>query len=220
MKRLFAALFCLLLLPEPGARAHPHVFIDAGLTLLFDRQGRLAAVQVFWAYDEYTSLLQLEDMGLDRDGDGVLTPDEQRELAGYDTNWVDGYEGDIYLTHAGAPISLAGPIEPGARLENGQIVTWHIRPVINRLTPEENHVEIKVYDPSFYVAYTVDLGVRTSGREGCDTAKLPADLGKAYDLVEELLYGPSAASDAGEDNFPMVGEHFADTITLSCVPGS
>ncbi|MEM7440580.1 MAG: DUF1007 family protein [Pseudomonadota bacterium] len=211
--------FAALALSASSAVAHPHVFIDAGVTFLFDDQGKLAAVQVMWAYDEFYSLLQLEDLELDADGDGVLSAEEQEELAGYDTNWVEGYEGDFYLSVGGNLVKLAGPTRPGAKLQDGRIVSWHIRPLLERVEIGEAEVVAKVYDPTFYTAYTVDLGISTTGREGCDTFRQAADLSKAYDYLEELLYGPGSEN-AGEDNFPAVGEHFADTITLTCAPSS
>lgn len=202
------------------ALAHPHIFIDAGLTLMFDSRGQLAAVRVTWAYDEFYSLMQLADLGLDRDGDGVLTAEEGQKLAGYDTNWVEGYEGDLYLTADGAPVRLAGPAQAGARLEEGRIVSWHIRPLIDRIDPEATQVVARAYDPGFYTAYTTDLGVRTSGREGCEALVTEADLGRAYDIVEDLLYGDGGSAANAEDDFPAVGEHFADTVTLTCVSRS
>lgn len=58
-----------------GAEAHPHVFIDTGLTFRFDGEGRLGAVSVVWAFDDFSSMLMVEDMEMDQDGDGVLTDD-------------------------------------------------------------------------------------------------------------------------------------------------
>ncbi|MBC6442292.1 MAG: DUF1007 family protein [Rhodobacteraceae bacterium] len=194
---------------------HPHVFIDSGLTFLFDNEGQLAAVQVVWAYDEFYSLLQLEDMGIDEDGDGVLTAEEGTRLAGYDTNWIEGYEGDLYLAVGGQTVNLAGPIKPGAMLQDGRIVSWHTRPILTRVDAEVSELTAKIYDPTFYTAYTTDLGITATGRKNCRIFKTPPDLNKAYNLVEELLYGPGS-EDAGEDNFPAVGESFADTITVSC----
>lgn len=218
MKQVFNTIAALAF-SATSALAHPHVFIDSGVTFLFDDKGQLAAVRVMWAYDEFYSLLQLEDLELDRDGDGILTADEEAQLAGYDTNWVKGYEGDIYLTVGDQKIALAGPTKPGAKLENGRILSWHIRPIINRIDAEVSEVTVKVYDPTFYTAYTTDLGITTSGRAGCETYRQAADLNKAYDLVEELLYG-EGSDGVDEDNYPAVGEHFADTITLTCAPSS
>lgn len=208
-----------LLMSGAPALAHPHIFIDSGLELVFDSRGQLAAVRVTWAYDEFYSLMQLEELGLDPDGDGELTEAELEELAGFDTNWVEGYEGDLYVTAGGEKVALAGPIRAGARMEEGRIVTWHTRPLVTRIDPAAAEVVLKVYDPTYYTAYTLELGVALTGRQGCSVTRIPADLGRAYDAVEELLYGPGSDG-ASEDNFPPVGELFADTLTLTCAPPS
>ncbi|HMO72532.1 MAG TPA: DUF1007 family protein, partial [Paracoccaceae bacterium] len=43
------------------AGAHPHIFIDTGLEVIFDGQGRPAAVRVSWTYDDFYSLLMIVD---------------------------------------------------------------------------------------------------------------------------------------------------------------
>ena len=216
MRRLFALLFCLW---GGAATAHPHIFIDARVGLIFDDAGQLTAIRVAWVYDEFYSLVQLEELDLDPDGDGELTEPERAKLAGFDTDWIEGYEGDIYVKAGGQLVKLSGPTEPGAQMLGTQIETWHIRTLETPIDPIAKPVEVKVYDPGFYTAYSVDADVALTGRAGCSVEVLPADLNKAYDLVEELLYGPGAEN-VQEDNFPEVGEHFADTLTLKCVPGS
>ena len=93
------------------AGAHPHIFVDTGLTFVTDDAGRLTGVEVLWSYDELYSLLILEDMSLDPDYDGVLTEAELAQLQGFDMQWMEGYAGDLYLTVAGQPVPL-GPPEP------------------------------------------------------------------------------------------------------------
>jgi len=209
------ALSFALCLTAPVAGAHPHVFIDTGLKLVFDDQGRLSAVDVTWAYDPLYSLLLLEDMQLDPDLDGVLEPDELEQLEGFDMNWVEGYEGDLYL-QAGGAVALTAPEPLETRVEKEQIVTVHRRALVEPLAVSEPIV-IQAYDPSYYTAYAVTLDVETEGRENCETSLQPANIAAASDLLEELLFTvPQAQLD---DEFPAVGEHFADTVTLTCVSG-
>ena len=216
MKRvLLAALLGLSPLP---LTAHPHIYIDAGVNFLFDKQGRLAALRVFWSYDEFYSLVQLEEMELDQDGDGTITLAEQEKLKGFDTQWVKGYEGDLYVTHNGQPVKLAGPLKPGAKLQDGRLLTWHIRPLINRLDPTKGETTVKAYDPTFYSAYTLDLGVEVIDNPACKLFITAADLPKAYDKVESLLYGEDSAQYDADEGFPEVGELFADTLTMKCAP--
>ena len=105
--------------------AHPHVFVDTGLELIFDDEGRLTHVRVEWAYDEFYSLMLLEEMRLDNDMDGVLTEAEEGHLAGFDAEWVEGYNGDLVMRLGGEQLELSGPMEPTATTEQGRIVSTH-----------------------------------------------------------------------------------------------
>ena len=211
-----ALAFGLALLPMPAA-AHPHVFIDTGLTLILDARNHLVAVRVVWAYDELYSLLVLEDLGLDQDYDGILTPDEIDILTGFDMQWIEGYLGDTYATAGDTALALGPPEAHGAAMEDGKIVTTHTRAVLSP-APADG-VSVRAYDPSFYTAYDISRGVAVEGGAGCAATVAPADLDAAYTMLEELLYGPRSA-EWSEDNFPEVGEAFADTVRLTCAPPS
>jgi ABC-type uncharacterized transport system substrate-binding protein len=196
-----------MLLAVPVAQAHPHVFVETGLTLVADDAGRLIGVEVSWAYDDFYSLLLLEDLGLDPDGDGVLSADELARLEGFDLQWIDGYLGDLYLTAGEAPVELGRPESRGTQVVEGRIVTRHFR----AFAPQDGAVVVKAYDPTFYTAYDLNGGVTVP--EGCSLSIQPADLDKAYTMVEEALYANPALPD---DDYPEVGEAFADTVLVSC----
>ncbi len=59
--RFLVLLFlCLVTIPTSSARAHPHIFVDARVTLLFDEQG-LAGFRQEWTFDEMFGEFILED---------------------------------------------------------------------------------------------------------------------------------------------------------------
>ena len=62
--------------PAPVA-AHPHVFIDTGLEIIFDAEGRLTHVKVTWNYDDLYSLLLAEDYKVDTPGEGFVDIDPE-----------------------------------------------------------------------------------------------------------------------------------------------
>lgn len=202
------------------AAAHPHVFIDSGLHLIFDTEGRLAAVRVIWAYDEFYSLLVLEDMGLDADHDGVLTPEELARLDGFDMAWDPDFPGDLYGEAGGDEIALSRPLEHSTELRDGRIVTMHIRALETRLDPAELPVVFRVYDPSFYTAYTVALPTRIEGREGCAAEVLEPVMDEANAQLLAALAELGATDTVSEADFPAVGAAFADEIRLTCAPRS
>lgn len=189
------------------AQAHPHVFVETGLTLMADESGRLVGVEVSWTYDDFYSLLLLEDMGLDADGDGQLTDEELAKLDGFDLNWMEGYQGDLYVSADGGQLDLAPPEGRGTAVVGGQIVTRHFR----AFAPVTGTVVLKAYDPTFYTAYDLQGGV--DAPESCEATVQPADLDRAYTMVEEALYANPAMPD---DDFPEVGEAFADVVEVTC----
>ena len=196
-----------LLLATPAAQAHPHVFVKTGLQLVADDSGQLVGVEVSWTYDDFYSLLLLEDMGLDNDGDGVLTPSELGRLDGFDLNWIEGFQGDLYLTVDDTPVTLGPPEGRGTDVVQGQIVTRHFR----AFAPQSGPVILQAYDPTFYTAYDLDGGVKVP--DGCTLKIQPADLDRAYTLVEEALYANPAMPD---DEYPEVGDAFADIVEVAC----
>lgn len=204
-------------LPGP-ASAHPHLFIDAGLTFIVDGDNRLTEVHLTRAYDAFYSLVELSDRGMDTDGDGALTEAEQAELFGFDLHYAGSEEGDLYLTHGGAPVAFLPPEAVSLTVEDGIIVTTLSRRLAAPVALEED-LTAKVYDVTYYAAHVLSRGVSVEGGAECDVTVAPADLEAAYSLVEEMLYGPGA-QDYDEASYPEVGEAFAEEVRVQCLPGS
>ena len=207
----------------PGTvSAHPHVFIDTGLELVFDDDGALAAVQVVWVYDEFYSLMAVADYGMDPTFSGALDADERAELAAIYSGWVDGFEGDLFIRHAGRPVALSGPLDTIADLAEGRIVVAFRRALDPRVVPDaEEPLVISVHDPSYYTAYTIAVAPLIRGRSDCradvilpDFAWASEQLGAA--LAEMLAEG---ADDFDiEADFPAVGADFAEEVHVTCGP--
>ncbi len=218
MRRIAALLAGLTL--AGSASAHPHIYIDSGLHLVFDGEGRLAAVRVVWAYDEFYSLLVLEDLGLDPDADGVLTDAEVEKLNGFDMQWVEGFEGDLYALEGEAPLALGGPLEWTTRMQQGRIVSMHTRAFEAPVEVGADPVVLQVYDPSFYTAYTIALPTRIAGREGCQAQLYRPDLDAAGEELLAALAELGAMDTVEDAGFPAVGANFADEIRVTCAPRS
>lgn len=207
--RLFALMFALAA-PATGT-AHPHVFVDTGLTLILNDARQVTAVEVTWAYDELYSLLILQDMGLDMDGDGKLTDGELAQIDGWDMHWVDGYEGDLYLTTPdGAPVRLGPPDAQWTKAAEGRLISRHRRPLATPVAADG--LILRAYDPEFYTAYDLTLGV-TMPAPCSATVKMP-DKGAAYAEAQEVM---SVFPEDAED-VPLLGHIFAETVSVTCSP--
>ncbi|MEX0308506.1 MAG: DUF1007 family protein [Ruegeria sp.] len=212
MRWIATLLTCCLPIP---ALAHPHVFIDTGLEFIVDEAGNLTHVRVTWAYDEFYSLLVLEDMRLDQDADGILTAAEEEFLTGFDAQWIEGYNGDLVIRVGEEVIPLSGPLEPSATTEDARIVTTHLR-ALEGDPVAANAVSIKAFDESFYTAYEVNRPVIVSGATACDIERTDPDIDEELAQMQAFLLSLDANYDLEENDIPLVGEKFATEIRLSC----
>ena len=213
MKHLAAA--AVLFAAQP-AFAHPHVYIDAGLEVIFDAEGQLTHIQVTWAYDAFYSLLITEDFGMDADGDGALTPAEEAELTGFDAQWIAGFNGDLVATLDGQALKLSGPLEPTARMVAGQIVSSHLREVSGTPVMAGDVLSIKVFDETYYTAYALSLPVKLTNATGCDMLRVEPNVDVELSRMQTMLLDIDVDADLEEMDIPMMGEAFATELVVTC----
>lgn len=206
---LIPALMACLAVAAP-ARAHPHVFVDVGLTFETDGQGNLTGIEVTWAYDDLFSMLILSDRGMDMDGDMTLTEDERDALIGFDlTDWPEGFDGALFIETAAGQVTLGPPEALSVRMENGQIVTRHRRPV----TPvRPGKMTVRAYDPSYYAALSMTGAMELPA--GCVGSVTEADEAAADEQVEDL----GNTADEGFFDAVEVGQYYADRLVVTCEP--
>jgi polyphosphate kinase len=212
MKTIFA--LCLTLLAVPLA-AHPHIFINTGLVFVVDPQNRLTHVQITWEYDELYSLLVTEDMGVDDDYDGVLTQEDMAKLTGFDMQWIEGYNGDLVGTFEGQPLTLSAPTAPTATLNDGKIITTHVRRIENMPTLTAP-VSFKPYDGTYYTAYEVRLPVMVQGRPDCNIMLDEPDIRGALALTQAEMAAIPPDADMEAMGFGDIGARFATEVVVSC----
>jgi len=198
----------------PTAQAHPHLFVGVDVTVIYD--GTVpTAVELTWRYDDFFSLLLTSDLGIDPDGDLVLNDAETHILTQSVTSWPEDFSGDLEVKQGDTIITLGPRESHRADYVDGLVVETHVRPIVGRINGQ-TPLALRVYDPFYYVAYTLNGPVTINGRKGCDTSVIQPDLNAAYSLVDELLYGRPASDVGADENFPQVGAEFAETITISC----
>jgi ABC-type uncharacterized transport system substrate-binding protein len=99
IRRLGLTLAALVAAGTP-ALAHPHVWVTARTELLYAPDGKVTAVRHAWRFDKgYSAFIT---QGLDRNGDGKLTPDELQELAQENTSSLGDFDYFTVLKANGA----------------------------------------------------------------------------------------------------------------------
>lgn len=208
------AILMLVSVPAP-ARAHPHIFVDAELEVIFGAEGAPEAVRIFWTYDPMFSMLFVSDLGLDMDFDGVLTPEEHAELQGFDMNWDEGYHGDAHLTQNEAGLVLGPPQDWTSEYRDGQLRSSHLRRFPDALDPLSEWI-LAIYDPTYYTSYTLSAAPRLLGREDCRAHIYAPDFAAAGAQLEAALDELLGAGGDIEMDFPMVGALFSQEVRILC----
>lgn len=195
------------------ARAHPHVFIDAGVDFLFDAEGRLTELRVTWTYDPLTSLFMLEELGIAAVDDVGLEAADRGRLAAYQTEWVAGYEGDSYLWDGDRRVGLSGPLDAGAQLVDGKVAIRFERALETPFRPGAETV-VKVYDPTYFTAYVITGAPRLEGAAGgCGARVVPFEPSGPLAALQRSLQSIGIDEDPADED---VGALFAERVYLTC----
>jgi len=179
------AAIALLALAVP-AQAHPHIFIDAKVAVVFDGNGAVAGLRHAWTFDTAFSAWMVQ--GLDTNGDRETSPDELQELA--DENMV-GLADYGFYTYAGEGDALMAFTPGGDQrmvYEDGRVTLRYSADAVAPM-PVNGRFELAVYDPEYYVAISfADVSDVTleNAPDGCSAVLEPP---KPIDpAVERRLY--------------------------------
>lgn len=207
--------FILLFLMAPAVAAHPHIFVDTGIEIIFDGEGQPTHVRVTWQYDELYSLLITEDLELDPDFDGVLTASEKAALTGFDMKWIEGFNGDLEVVAGPNVVPLSGPSEATATFAEGRITTTHLRKILSSVDMTELLV-IKPYDPTYYTAYDVTLPVAISGSDACRARVKMPDISAGLAALREQLNSLDPEAEPEDAGLPNIGAELASDVIVTC----
>jgi ABC-type uncharacterized transport system substrate-binding protein len=197
------------------AAAHPHVFIDTRIEVILDGDNRATAVRISWTYDDLYSLFVVGDMQLDPDWDGKLTPEEEAKLSGFDMKWDAGFAGDTYALMGDSDLALSGPEDWGASYADGKITSTHLRRFEVPVAVGSEPLLVQVYDPGFYVAYTIAFDPVLTGGTGCVAEAYGPDLDAADEALKAALAEYSADANL-EADFPAVGKNYSEEVRVTC----
>lgn len=132
-----------------AAQAHPHIFIDAKATIVFNDAGELSEIRNAWTFDEAFSVWQIQ--GLDTNNDGITSSEEMQELADENIKGLGEY--NFYTsageTAASIPFTSTGPGKFEFR-NNRSTLSFSIAP--QQPYRIKNKLEIAIADPEYYVA--------------------------------------------------------------------
>jgi ABC-type uncharacterized transport system substrate-binding protein len=212
MKPALLALVSLLALAglAQPAQAHPHVWITAQAEIVYAADGKVSGVRHHWTFDAgYSAYLT---QGLDKNGDGKLTPDELQDMAKENAESLVEFDYFTVLKVNGAKQGFEAPREYGMTFENGLARLSLLLPV--KSPPNGKTLSLEVYDPSFFVSFSLaegDDAVRLAGApKGCAaTVARPKPVAADQQKLSESFFEALTSA----SNY---GSNFANRAIVAC----
>ena len=171
----------------------------------------VTGVRHLWTFDPAYSAYVTQ--GLDKNGDGKLTPDELQELAKVNAESLAEFDFFTVLKANGAKQAFGAARDYGMTMDKGEATLSLMLPL--RGAARGKTVSLEVYDPTFFVSFGLaegDDAVRLAGApKGCAatvTRPKPLDATQQQKLSEAFFEALTSASN--------YGSNFANRAIVAC----
>lgn len=146
----------------PVAQAHPHIWIEGTVELVFDRQGQASAVRQAWLFDELFSTYALQ--GMPRDKAGQVPGAELDKIT---SEWMTALadpESHFFtkITLGGKPLAFGAPLNARSTWDpkTSQLVLSFELPLETPVKIDAKGLEVDIQDSSYFVAFEYKGGAR------------------------------------------------------------
>jgi ABC-type uncharacterized transport system substrate-binding protein len=134
-----------------AALAHPHVWVTATATVLYDHN-TITGLEQAWTFDEFYTQQAIE--GLDKNGDGKYDRQELQELAQVN---IDGLKEFNYFTVAKLgteELKFKPPVNYWLEYNDKKILTLHFTLPLEKPVPANAaDFSFSISDPSYFIAF-------------------------------------------------------------------
>jgi ABC-type uncharacterized transport system substrate-binding protein len=210
--RFIAFICCFILLTIPQlAFAHPHVWTDMTIKVLFDENGQAYGLHQTWLFDDYYSAYAVE--GTDLDGDGIPDQEELDEIMKVNMSHLKEYGYFTEATSRDEVLKLKPITDMSTRMVQNRLEMSFVTPFERPVSVAGQSFTYAIFDPTYYVDMLhaeIDTPVIIEGApEGCD-----------YKLMlpnpDPSLVAQAAMLDAGMRGETGLGTFFAERVSLIC----
>jgi ABC-type uncharacterized transport system substrate-binding protein len=132
-----------------GATAHPHVFIDCGVDLLFSGD-RIDGARLTWTFDDLFSGFLLQEF--DRDRNGSLSPAEVHQIEVKHLAEFRRVKFYTAVTLNGQDVT-PGPVRDFTAAVWKGLVTYQFTLPLSAPLASTTAIEVVIDDPTYYIAY-------------------------------------------------------------------
>ncbi|MCS6762103.1 MAG: DUF1007 family protein [Candidatus Devosia symbiotica] len=129
--------------------AHPHILIDAKVTITFDNSGAVVGLHHDWTFDTTFSAWVIQ--GLDTNGDRETSPNELQGLADENLAGLADFDFYTYAGDASDPLRFTSVGDQHMVYADGYVTLSYSLTTVQP-HPLDKRFELGVYDPDYYVA--------------------------------------------------------------------
>ncbi len=163
-RRAVAPLLALIAIgAAPSAAAHPHIFIEEHVEVLFD-QNNVTGVRMTWRFDElYSSMLRSDYTDTKT---GPITAKDVKNLHEKAFNNLASVHYFTTMSLDGKPVTLGTPTDFTASFNaDDKAIYSFVIPLSLPKATQKSLLEIAVFDPEYYVDFELaeDDPVKSSG---------------------------------------------------------
>lgn len=192
--------------------AHPHVFVDAQMEVVLNKDSKFSELRHVWRFDELFSSTLILDF--DTNGNGELDKDEITEITTTVQKSIAEYDFYTALRSGKDVINFYEPEKISAYMEDGQLIMFF------SIEPEHPHdfktapLRISASDTSYYVAFefSKENVILKGNDEACKTSVTVPDFDELYASNSETL---SEAYFTNPEQ-PELGDEFFSWAEISC----
>ncbi|MEM7506736.1 MAG: DUF1007 family protein [Pseudomonadota bacterium] len=196
------------------ADAHPHVFVDGGVSFVLDDHGALTALEVTWHYDLFETLYALSSLDILPEPDGSLSPENRQRISDFMTDWPEGFGGSAHLSISDQKYEVSRPTSMEVSLIKGNLVMRFHRHLAEPVAMAGRTAEVGFYEATYFYAFTATKTPRIHGADAeCTADLIPFDPDVELEALQVSLF------DLGREDTPEtpnIGSLFADRIVLEC----
>jgi len=143
------------------AHAHPHVFVTAAATLLYEH-GAFTGIQHKWTFDKYYTEMAVE--GLDKNHDGKYDRAELSELAKVNIDSLKDFAYFTFPTVAGQALKVGEPRgDYYLEYKDRALSLYFTLPFVTPVLTGAKDFKVLVSDPSIFIAFQPAKGEHPFG---------------------------------------------------------
>lgn len=136
-----------------AARAHPHVFVVAKSALVFDKDGKVAAIRQAWQFDEMYSAFVTEGLS---SGDKLATKEQLAPLAKTNVEQLAEFGWFTVAKHGSRKVAFEAPVDYSLEQSADKLVTLRFTLPLRIPEAPKPAFTLSVYDPTYFVAFEFD----------------------------------------------------------------